>query len=350
MSFADANWIGRRVFVTGATGLLGSHLVRMLCERQAEVIVLAREQVPSSLFYSSCPEWNLVSKVTVVKGSIEDEGIFGRILDEHEPDTVIHLAGQAIVQTANLSPIPTFKLNIEGTWNLLEAIRLHPKEVSRVIIASSARAYARSEGGAHDESFPLRGDHPYDVSKSCADLIARSYAIAYKLPICITRCANFFGPGDLNYSRIIPGTIRSVLQGKSPVIRSNGKSVRDFLYVEDAASAYLTLAEEMERNDFRGEAFNFSYGSKLTALEIVEQVLEIMSRGDLKATVLNQAVNEVPVESLNSTKAREILGWRPRFGFLEGLHKTVKWYSQILAEDINFRFVDSPLKNIEASK
>jgi CDP-glucose 4,6-dehydratase len=239
------NWRGKRVFVTGGTGLLGSHLTRILCEKGAEVVALVRDQVPKSLFYSKTPEWQLDQKVVTVRGEIEDFSLLERTLNEYEIDTVFHLAAQTIVGTANRNPMATFKANIEGTWNILEACRLHQKRVQRVIVASSDKAYGNLEGEFYDEGFPLAGHHPYDVSKSCADLISTTYFKTYNLPVAITRCGNFFGPGDLNFNRIVPGTIRDILSNQSPVIRSNGKFIRDYIYAADGAYAYLTLAEAM---------------------------------------------------------------------------------------------------------
>lgn len=316
-----------RVFITGGTGLLGSHLTRMLVERGADVVALVRDSVPRSLFYSSAPDWQLDKRVTVVRGAVEDYELIERTLNEYEIDTVFHLAAQTIVGTANRSPRATFAANIEGTWNVLEAARVHSKLVKRVIIASSDKAYGNLKGNAYDETFPLAGEHPYDVSKSCADLISRSYFVSYGLPVCVTRCGNFFGPGDLNFSRIIPGTIRDVARGNPPVIRSDGSFIRDYIFAADGAHAYLTLADAMEENPkLAGEAFNFSYGLRLSVLDVVNKVLATMGRTDVKPTVLNQASNEIPVQCLDSKKAKELLGWKPRFGFDEGLKATVQAY------------------------
>jgi CDP-glucose 4,6-dehydratase len=213
-----------------------------------------------------------------------------------------------------------------GTANLLEACRMHAKYVHRIIVASSDKAYGDLCGDSYDESFPLKGQHPYDVSKSCADLISQMYFKTYGLPVAITRCGNFFGAGDLNISRLVPGTIQDVLDGKAPVIRSNGKFIRDYLFVEDGVHAYVTLAEAMDGKRFGGEAFNFSYGLRLTALEVVDKILTAMERRDLKPVITNHASNEIPVQCLDSTKAREQLYWRPLFGFDQGLEKTIEWY------------------------
>ena len=320
------NWKGSRVFVTGATGLLGSHLTRQLVKQGAEVVALVRDTVPKSIFYSKTPDWELNQKVTSVHGQIEDFQLLERTINEYEIDTVFHLAAQTIVGVANRSPLPTFRANIEGTWNLLEACRLHSTRIKRVVIASSDKAYGNLKGEAYDETFALNGEHPYDVSKSCTDLISKSFAVSYGLPVAITRCGNFFGPGDLNYSRIIPGTIRDVVEGRAPVIRSDGNFIRDYIFAEDGAHAYLTLAEAMVNGAHRGEAFNFSYGLRLTVKDVVAKVLACLGRADLKPVIQNQASNEIPVQCLDSTKAKKILGWKPQYGFDEGLKQTVEWY------------------------
>ena len=330
------SWRDRRVFITGGTGLLGSHLTQLVCNLGAEVVVLVRDSVPKSLFYSQEPGWSLQNKVTVVRGEIENFSLIERTLNEYEVDTVFHLAAQTIVGTANRNPLATFKANIEGTWNILEAARIHQKKVRRVLIASSDKAYGNLEGNAYDETFPLAGEHPYDVSKSCADLISHSYFKTYDLPVAITRCGNFFGPGDLNFNRLIPGTIRDILQGKRPIIRSNGQFIRDYIYAVDGAQAYIALANAMidteqagkKQVHFAGEAFNFSYGLKLSATEVVNTLLKMLDRADLKPLILNEATNEIPVQSLDSAKAKRLLGWSPNFGFEEGLRLTLHWYKQ----------------------
>ena len=320
-----------KVFITGSTGLLGSHLTRALVNAGAEVVCLVRDSIPRSLFYSQEPGWNLPNKVVTIRGDVEDYALIERVLNEYEIDTVFHLAAQTLVGTANTSPIPTFKANIEGTWNILEACRVHQKRVKRVLIASSDKAYGNLNGDAYDESYPLNGEHPYDVSKSCSDLISKAYYVSYRLPVAITRCGNFFGPGDLNYSRIIPGTIRDVLQNRRPVIRSNGQFIRDYIFAEDGALAYLTLAEKMDGGHFHGEAFNFSYGLRLKVVDVVSAVLAQMGREDLVPEILNGASNEIPVQCLNSDKAKKLLNWKPSFGFESGLTQTIEWYKKQLA-------------------
>jgi CDP-glucose 4,6-dehydratase len=315
------------IFITGGTGLLGSHLTKALVDQGNEVVALVRDSVPRSQFYSQAPGWQLDKRVNVVRGAVEDYALIERAVNEYEIDTIYHLAAQTIVGTANRGPLATFQANIAGTWNILEAARVHNKKVKRVIIASSDKAYGNLKGQAYDESYPLAGEHPYDVSKSCADLIARSYFVSYGVPVCVTRCGNFFGLGDLNYSRIIPGTIRDVHHGKRPVIRSDGKFIRDYIYVEDGAHAYMTLAAAMEKDPkLAGEAFNFSYGLRLSVVDVVDKVLKAMGREDLKPEILNQASNEIPVQCLDSKKAKTVLGWAPRFGFDQGLRMTIDGY------------------------
>ncbi len=330
---ASTSWKESKVFITGATGLLGSHLTRFLVDSGAEVVALVRDSVPRSLFYDASPEWSLHSKVVTVRGGVEDFFLIERILNEYEIDTVFHLAAQTIVGTANRNPVATFKTNIEGTWNILESARIHQKKIKRVVVASSDKAYGNLKGESYNESFALAGEHPYDVSKSCADLITQAYAKSYGVPAAITRCGNFFGAGDLNYSRIIPGTIRDVLQNRSPVIRSNGKFIRDYIYAEDGAMAYLTLAEAMLGSSgstkFIGEAFNFSYGLRLNVIEVVDKILTMMNRTELQPRILNEANNEIPVQCLDSTKSKSQLGWQPKYGFDDGLRKTIQWYQQL---------------------
>jgi CDP-glucose 4,6-dehydratase len=232
-----AFWLDRPTFVTGGTGLIGSWLVRRLVEAEAKVICLVRDWVPQSELVRS----RQIEQVTVVRGDIRDRDLLERTLGEYEIDTVIHLAAQTIVPIANRNPISTFETNIAGTWNLLEACRRSP-QIRQVVIASSDKAYGDQDILPYDENTSLRGQHPYDVSKSAAYLIAHGYAVSYNLPVVITRCGNFYGGGDLNWNRIVPGTIRSVIRGQPPVIRSDGNFVRDYFYVEDGAAAYMLLA------------------------------------------------------------------------------------------------------------
>jgi len=241
---------------------------------------------------------------------------------------VMHLAAQAIVGTANRNPLSTWETNVRGTYNLLEACRRNHKTVGRVVVASSDKAYGDQPDLPYLEDAALIGRFPYDCSKSCTDLIARSYFESYELPVCVTRCGNLFGAGDMNFNRIVPGTIRSVLRDEAPIIRSNGKFVRDYVYVGDAVSAYLDLAEQMERPDVRGEAFNFSDERPQSVVQIVDCVLDAMGRSDLEPEILGQGSQEIVEQYLSSKKARERLSWSPRYGLEEGLARTIAWYRE----------------------
>lgn len=317
-------WKGKNVLVTGCTGFLGSYLAKELENRGANVVGLVRDLVPNSNLYSE-PK---ISNMCMVNGSLEDLEIIERALGEHEIDTVFHLAAQAIVGVANRNPISTFKANIMGTWNILEACRRSPL-VKRVIVASSDKAYGDQEQLPYDENMPLQGNHPYDVSKSCADLIAQAYYHTYGLPVCITRCGNLYGGGDLNFNRIIPQTIKSILGGEAPIIRSDGTFIRDYFYVEDAVSAYLLLAEKMESLQLFGEAFNFSNEIQMNVKELVEMILHLMN-SDLAPVILNKGENEIKHQYLSAKKARDLLDWSPSFSVEEGLKKTIRWYENFL--------------------
>ena len=318
-------WLDRPIFVTGATGLVGGWLVRRLVEAGADVVCLIRDWVPQSELVRS----SLIEKVKVVRGDVRDQVLLERTLGEYEADTVIHLAAQTIVTIANRNPISTFETNIGGTWALLEACR-RSSTVKQIVLASSDKAYGEHEKLPYDEDLPLRGSHPYDVSKSCADLIAHTYSVTYGLPVAITRCGNFYGGGDLNWNRIIPGTIRSILRGHRPVIRSDGQYIRDYFYVEDGAAAYMLLAERLACNPtLRGEAFNFSNESQVTVLELVRKIIELM-KSDLEPDVRNVATNEIRHQYLSSAKARQLLNWRPLFTLDEGLMRTINWYNEFL--------------------
>ena len=309
------------MFITGCSGLLGSALSRSLIDSGAELIGLIRDWVPNSRLLAE----GIVDRMTVVRGDIEDIEVLERVLGEYEVQTVFHLAAQAIVGTANRNPVPTFKSNIAGSWNLFDACR-RSSLVEAIVVASSDKAYGTPDRLPYDETMPMNGCHPYDVSKSCTDLIARSYHASYGLGVCITRCGNFFGGGDLNFNRIIPGTIRSVIGNERPVIRSDGSMVRDYIYVGDVAEAYLILAEAMEDKTLHGEAFNFSSETHLTVLELTQRILKVMGRTDLEPIVLNEVSNEIQDQYLSARKARETLGWTPRYSLDEALAETADWY------------------------
>lgn len=319
-------WRDRPTFVTGATGLVGGWLVKSLAAAGADVVCLVRDWVPGCELMRS----GLGDKVKIVRGDIGDQAALERILGEYEVDTVIHLAAQTIVGIANRNPISTFEANIQGTWCLLEACRRSPK-VKQIVVASSDKAYGDQEHLPYDETTPLQGQHPYDVSKSCADLISYTYAKSYDLPVTITRCGNFYGGGDLNWNRIVPGTIRSILRGQAPVIRSDGSFVRDYFYVEDGAAAYMLLAESLAQNpSLRGEAFNFSNELQVTVLDLTEKILRLME-SDLTPEIRNEASNEIKHQYLSASKARKMLDWEPMFTLESGLEKTIRWYTEFLA-------------------
>lgn len=320
-------WMDRPTFVTGGTGLVGGWLVRRLLDAGADIVCLVRDWVPHSQLLR--PE--LLDRVKIVRGDVRDQAILERALGEYEIDTAIHLAAQTIVSIANRNPVSTFEANIQGTWSLLEACRRTPT-IRQVVVASSDKAYGDCDVLPYDESTPLVGRHPYDVSKSCADLIAQTYAVTYGLPVTVTRCGNFYGGGDLNWNRIVPGTIRSVLRNQRPIIRSDGSFIRDYFYVEDGAAAYMLLAERMaEDRSLVGEAFNFSNEVQIPVLQLVERILDAMG-SNLEPDVRNEATNEIRHQYLSAAKARERLDWAPMFTIEEGLRHTVHWYRDFLEQ------------------
>lgn len=321
-------WQDRPTLVTGATGLVGGWLVKALLAEGADVVCLVRDWVPQCELVRR----GLLERVKVVRGDIGDQALLERVLGEYEVDTVFHLAAQTIVGVANRNPVATFETNIGGTWALLEACRRSPL-VRQIVVASSDKAYGDQETLPYDETTPLQGQHPYDVSKSCADLIAHAYAVSYDLPVAITRCGNFYGGGDLNWNRIVPGTIRAVIRGQRPVIRSDGRYVRDYFYVEDGAAAYMLLAELLAvRPELRGEAFNFSNELQIDVLTLVNTILTMMDSA-LTPEILNQASREIRHQYLSAAKARTQLSWRPRFDLAAGLQRTIKWYREYFVNE-----------------
>jgi CDP-glucose 4,6-dehydratase len=320
-------WRGRKVFVSGATGLLGSWMTEELLARGAQVTTLVRDWVPDSRAVTA----GLLQRCQVVRGELEDLETVLRALNEYEVDTVFHLGAQAIVGTASRAPLSTFESNIRGTWTLLEATRQCARLVQRVVVASSDKAYGAHEHLPYTEATPLYGRFPYDVSKACSDLIALSYFHTYAVPVAVTRCGNLFGGGDLNFNRLIPGTIRAVLRGAAPVIRSDGTFVRDYFYVRDAVNAYLQLAERLPEPGFVGESFNFGSETPLSVLEVVDRILAALGRQELRPVILNEAQHEIPRQYLDCTKARTRLGWHPDCSFEQGLAETISWYRSWLA-------------------
>lgn len=325
---SNTYWKNKNVFVTGCTGLLGSWLVKDLVERGANVTGLIRDWVPKSNLILN----DSINEINTVRGDINDYFLIERILNEYEIDTVFHLAAQTIVSIAKRNPISTFETNIKGTWNILEACRRNPT-VKRVIVASSDKAYGEHEILPYTEDAPLKGSHPYDVSKSCSDLMAFAYHNTYELPVCITRCGNFYGGGDLNFNRIVPGTIRSILNSERPIIRSDGTFIRDYIFIRDAVNAYLCLAEKMDELDIHGEAFNFSNEVQLTVLELTNDILRIMGKTDLEPVVLNEVEGEIKHQYLSAAKAKNILRWNPTYTVEEGLKETIDWYKEFFKND-----------------
>ena len=320
-------WQNRRVFVTGCTGLVGSQTVQMLLKRGARVVGLIRDHVPGSKL--NCE--GLAARIDVVHGAVEDPLLMERALNEYEIETVIHLAAQTIVGTANRNPLSTFETNIKGTWCLLEAARRCGTK-PQVIVASSDKAYGTQPQLPYTEDSPLNGRYPYDASKACADILAISYYQTFGLSVCVTRCGNFYGGGDLNMTRIVPGTIRAVFSGQRPVIRSDGMFLRDYFYVKDGAAAYLHLAESLARRpELAGQAFNFSTETPLSVLQLVERILHLMG-ADLTPDVRNEATNEIRDQFLSAAKARYLLGWRPLYQMDQALSETIAWYQNYFAE------------------
>lgn len=320
----DTFWRDRSVLVTGATGFLGSHLVDALLARRAAVVIVRRDRRPATPVSA---RW--LEHVAVVDGDIVDTVLLHRVLEEFSIQTVFHAAAQTQVGVARRQPTSTFASNVEGTWSVLEAVRRSPA-VEQVVIASSDKAYGVQSRLPYDESMPLLAEEPYDVSKACAELLARSYVATYGTPVAITRCANFYGPGDRNWRRLVPGTLRSLLLGEPPIIRSNGSLVRDYLYVKDGVSAYLRLAEAMAADGtLAGQAFNFSAEAPLTVMEMVQRLQEAAGTS-LEPTITDEAVGEIPAQHLSARKARAALGWSPAYSLEEGLAETVDYYRALL--------------------
>jgi CDP-glucose 4,6-dehydratase len=324
----DGFWRHRSVLVTGATGFLGSHLVDALAERCAAVVILRRDRRPATAVPSRGLE-----NVAAVEGDIVDAPLLRRILDEFSVQTVFHAAAQTQVGVARREPTSTFASNVEGTWSVLDAVR-HVPAVEQVVIASSDKAYGAQPRLPYDESMRLLGEEPYDVSKACAELLARSYVATYGTPVAITRCANLYGPGDRNWRRLVPGTLRSILLGEPPVIRSNGALLRDYLYVKDGVSAYLRLAEAMaDDRSLAGHAFNFSAEEPLTVLEMVRRLQEAAGTS-LDPVITDEVVGEIPAQHLSARRAREMLGWAPAYSFEAGLTATVDYYRELLVGSV----------------
>lgn len=317
-------WNNRTAFVTGATGFVGAHIVRHLTEKGAKVICLQRDAVRTN----SLDILGLRSKVTVINGSLEDFSLMERILNEYEIDAVFHLAAQALVGAANRSPLSTFETNIRGTYLLLEACR-RSETVKRIVVASSDKAYGSHDLLPYREDFPLHGRFPYDVSKTCTDLISQSFAHSYKLPVAVTRSANIYGAGDMNLSRIIPGTIISILKGENPIIRSDGTPIREFIHVDDVACGYLLLAEKIE--EASGEAFNFGTNEPVQMLDLVNKILSVMDKTETlppQIMLKTKIEREIDAQYLSAEKIEERFGWKAEIDLESGLRQTVEWYQR----------------------
>lgn len=311
------------VLVTGGTGFLGTELMQQMLDAReaANVVCLLRDSVPHSRFHADA----VAARVTIVNGDIRDQALVNRTLNEYEIQTVMHLAAQTLVGQANTHPSETLDVNVRGTWTVLEGVRQNAHTVRATIVASSDKAYGDLTGAQYEETFPLAGQHPYDVSKSCADLIAHAYAKTYRMNVCMTRCGNLFGPGDINDSNLFPSVIGALLRGEAPIIRSDGRSIRDFLYVADGAAAYRLLAHRMADGALAGEAFNFSCERSMTVLDVTQAIIREMGL-TVEPRILGSARNEIPAQALSSAKARRVLGWTPSVDFDEGVRRTVQWY------------------------
>jgi CDP-glucose 4,6-dehydratase len=316
------SWVDSRALVTGATGMIGSFLVRELLERGAIVAAFVKDTEMKSDFFRRGD----AGEVTVFNGALEDYTSIENAINKHEAEVVFHLGAQTIVGAAHRSPLSTFEANVRGTYNLLEACRVHGDFDLRVVIASSDKAYGEQAQLPYNEEMALEGRHPYEVSKSCADILAQCYYHTYQLPVGIARCGNVYGGNDLNFSRIVPGTVRSLLLDKPPVIRSDGTFTRDYVYVKDVVLAYIRLSECLADENVRGEAFNFSTGSPVTVLEIVRLIQKLMGREDLEPVILGSVRGEIKDQHLLARKARGMLGWEPAYDLEEGLLETIGWY------------------------
>ncbi len=321
-------WLNRPVFVTGGSGLLGPFVIRQLLSQQAHIVCLVRDWVPESLLLSE----KAFEKCTLVRGELQDQALLERTLNEYEIRSVFHLAAQAIVGTANRNPASTFDSNIRGTWTLLEACRRSPL-LQEIIVASSDKAYGEQPRLPYTEDMPLSARNPYDASKACTDIIAQSYALTFNLPIAIARCGNIYGEGDLNWNRVIPGTIRSALKGERPIVRSDGSPIRDYFYAEDAARAYLLLAEHLHGNrNLRGEAFNFSNEEPISVSELISRILHILE-SKLTPDIHNEAHHEIQEQYLSAKKAHDQLKWKAQYSLEDGLRRTIQWYQSFLSQN-----------------
>lgn len=320
-------WTDKRVLVTGATGMVGSWLTRWLVEAGAYTVALVADMDPQSELVRS----GIINRINVMNGRLESYDDVERTINNHEVDTVFHLGAQPIVGAAHRSPRHTFESNVQGTWNVLDACRVLTPLVKRIVVASSDKAYGTQPNLPYTEDMSMNGDHPYEVSKSCTDLISVTYARTYGLPVTIARCGNIYGGGDLNWNRIVPGTFRSLLRGEQPILRSDGTFVRDYLHVDDIVSAYLLLGEHTDKPEFIGHGFNFSDESPLTVMDIYNAICVAAGKPQTKPLILNSAVGEIKDQYLDSTKAHKLLGWHATVSLADGLAKSYEWYSNLLS-------------------
>ena len=320
-------WRNKVIFITGANGFLGSHLVKKALVHKAKVIVLIKEDIPFSLFKIE----RLSGKCKIYNGDLSNSKLINSIFKNNKIDVCFHLAAQTIVGIANNAPAGTLKTNIEGTWNMLEAVRKFG--VKALVVASSDKAYGEHKILPYKEDAPLIALHPYDASKTCTDILSRTYAFTYNLPIAVTRCANIYGPGDSNFSRIIPDTCRAIIKGRNPVIRSDGTPLRDYVFVEDIVDAYFALAKSLlgKRIDF-GEAFNFGVDKPISVLKIVKKIVRVSGNTGFVPEILGKGKlsGELDRQYLSSVKAKKVLGWSPKCTLEEGLKITYRWYKDYL--------------------
>ena len=319
-------WSTKRVLVTGATGMVGAWVTRWLADAGAHTVAFISDTDPQSELVRS----GYIDRVSVINGRLENYDDVERAINNQEIDSIIHLGAQPIVGAADRSPRHTFESNIQGTWNVLDAARVLGGLVQRIVVASSDKAYGTQPVLPYTEDMSMNGDHPYEVSKSCTDLISTTYARTYGLPVTIARCGNIYGGGDLNWNRIVPGTFRSIARGEQPILRSDGTFVRDYLHVDDIVSAYLLLGERSHEDDLKGQGFNFSDESPLTVMEIYRAICEAAGKAGLEPRILNSAAGEIKDQYLDSTKAHDVLGWRASVSLSEGLAKSWQWYSDLL--------------------
>lgn len=312
---------GKKILVTGGTGFVGGHLVDALIKRGASVVVPYRSIDPYSYFTAQ----NLASKVTMVVADVKDEMRIFDIISKYEIEYIFHLAALAIVPIAYINPLETIATNVLGTTHILEAARnLHG--VKCVIIASSDKAYGKSKREYVEED-ALRGDHPYEASKSAADIISRSYAKTYDLPVVVTRFGNIYGEGDLHFDRIIPGSLKAAITNETLSLRSDGTFIRDYVYVKDVVDGYLFLADHIEK--IHGEAYNISSGESMTVKDVIKTIERLINKR-IPYKIVNNQQNEIPYQHLNYKKIQK-LGWMPKWNFDNSVSQVYSWYQEYIS-------------------